>query len=169
MEETHLAPGRSLKPVALRVRLPRLVVSAIILPRLGTESLFFAVDAAAIGLTVHPQFLRDPDPLGPACSKIQVEEGNPLLYGHALTDAPDEIVLLKAAVEKGSRKGVESVPSGDPCRLGKTDMVTAPAPLFFAKGDLSKKLLERVCRLPDNAHPDMTGVRIERLDAFPIL
>jgi hypothetical protein len=48
-------------------------------------------------------------------------------------------------------------------------MVTAPAPLLLAEGHLSKKLLEGVCLLPDNAHPYMTGVCIERFEAFPIL
>ena len=113
LEATHLSSGQPRESFRPWGYLTDGGFSSCTPPGGAAKPFLFTVDATAVRLTVHPDFLRDPDPFRPAFAKIPVEEGNPLLHGHTLSDAPNEIVFLKAAVEKGRRKGVESTPSGD--------------------------------------------------------
>jgi hypothetical protein len=120
-------------------------------------------------LPIHPNFLRYPNSFRPAFAKIPVEEAYPLLRGHALADTPNEVVFLKATVEKGRRKGVESTPPGDPCHLGEPQGVAVPAPLLFAESDLPEELLHGIGLIPDDRELFLSGIYCKCLKALSIL
>jgi hypothetical protein len=137
-------------------------------PEGAAEALPFAVDATAVRLAIHPHLLGEPNPFRPAFAKIAVEEGNPLLFGHALADRPDEIVFLKAAVKEGRCKRVESALLRDPRRPAEPQKITVRAPLLFAEGDLPEILIQRIRLLPDNRELRLSSECIERLKALPV-
>ncbi len=111
-------------------------LAACFLSGVAAVPLPFTVDAATVRLSVHPDLLRNPDPLGPAIAEIPVYEGNPVRPGHACGYLPDEIVLLITAVEERGRKGIEPTPFRDPRRIRKTKLIAVPAPLFLPEGNL---------------------------------
>ncbi len=84
---------------------------------------------------------------------------------HSISDAPDEIVLLKAAVEKRGRKGVETAFFCYLCCPGKPQAVAVPASILLAKGDLPQEPLQGIRILPHDPEPLLTGIGIERIEA----
>jgi len=92
-----------------------------------------------------------------------------MLHGHTLSDAPNEAVFLKAAVEKGRREGVESIPPGSLCRLGEPQGVAVSAPFLFAEGDLPEELLHGIGLLPEDRELLLASIHFERLEALSIL
>jgi hypothetical protein len=102
----------------------------------ATVSILFTIDATTVTLPVHPKFLRNPDPFRPALSEILIEKGDPLHPRYSISNAPDEIMLLKAAVKKRGRKGVETTFFRDLRCPGEPEAVAVPASILLTKGNL---------------------------------
>jgi hypothetical protein len=126
----------------------------------------FAVNATTVGLPVQSKCFRDPDPFRPALTEIPVEKRNVTLPGHRLTNAPDEIVLLKAAVKKGGRKSVETPAFRDPRCLYEPKTVAMPTAILFTECDLSQEPFQGVTLLPHDSEPLLTGIDSERIETL---
>jgi len=74
-------------------------------------------------------------------------------------------MLLKAAVEKGGRKGVETASSCCLRRPGKPQAIAVPAPVLLAKGNLPQEVRRRIHILPHDPEPLLAGKGIERIEA----
>ena len=83
-----------------------------------------------------------------------------------LTNAPDEIVLLKAAVKKGGRKGVETAAFRDLRCLYEPQTVAMPAAILLTECDLSQEPFQGVTLLPHDSEPLLTGIDSERIEAL---
>jgi hypothetical protein len=64
-------------------------------------SLFFAIDTAAILLTIQSHCLGDLHPFSPSLPKVLVIERNPHLPGYALPCLPDQGMILVGTLKKG--------------------------------------------------------------------
>jgi hypothetical protein len=84
---------------------------------------------------------------------------------HSISDAPNEIVLLKAAVKKRSRKGVKTAVFRDLRCPGEPQAVAVPASILLAKGDLPQEPLQGIRILPHDPESLLTGIGIERIEA----
>ncbi len=135
-------------------------------PAGATVAFLFAVNATAVSLPVQSKGFRDSDPFRPAFTEIPVEKGNVILPGYVLTNAPDEIVLLKTAVKKCGRKGIETVAFRELRRLYESQAVAMPATIFLAECDLSQEPFQGVTLLPHDWEPLLTGIDIECIEAL---
>jgi hypothetical protein len=140
-------------------------IFSLFTPAGAAVAFLFAVYATAVGLPVQSKCFRDPDPFRPALTEIPVEKGNAILPGHRLTNAPDEIVLLKAAVKKGRRKGFETAAFRDLCRLYEPQTVAMPAAILLTECDLSQEPFHGVTLLPHDAESLLTSIDSERIEA----
>jgi hypothetical protein len=68
---------------------------------LAIVAFFFAVNAAAIGLSIHAQPSGFVNTGFPPVSKILVIKGYAHRFSHGLANGSDLVVLLEAAVEQG--------------------------------------------------------------------
>jgi hypothetical protein len=143
-----------------------LPVFSLFTPAGVAVAFLFAVNATTVGLPVQSECFRDPDPFRPALTEIPVEKGNVMLPGHRLTNAPDEIVLLKAAVKKGSRKGVETPVFRDLRSPYEPQTVAMPAAILLTECDLSQEPFQGVTLLPHHSEPLLTGIDSERIEAL---
>lgn len=141
-------------------------VFPIFTPAGAAVAFLFAVNATAVRLPVQSKCFRDSDPFRPALTEIPVEKGNVILPGHILTNAPDEIVLLKAAVKKGGRKGVETTAFRDLRCLYESQTVAMPATILLTECDLSQEPFQGVTLLPHDSEPLLTGIDIQRIEAL---
>ena len=135
-------------------------------PASAAIAFLFAVNATAVRLSVQPERFRDPDPFRPALTEIPVEKGNVIFPGYLLANAPDKIVLLKAAIEKCGRKGAETAVFRDLCRLYESHAVAVPAPILLTECDLPQESFQGVAILPHDRKPLLTGINIERIEAL---
>jgi len=92
-----------------------------------------------------------------------------LRFGYTLCDLPDEIVLLIAAVEEGSCKGVTPILFRNARGLGKPEMIAVPATCFLPEDNLSQERFEGITLLPDSCKPLLTSVGDQRIKTFSIL
>jgi hypothetical protein len=61
-------------------------------------SFFFAIDTAAVLLTVEFKAFRFFDAFFPAYSEVLIKKGNPDFLSHRFADVSDHLMLLKSAV-----------------------------------------------------------------------
>ena len=141
-------------------------VFSIYNPASAAIAFLFAVNATAVRLSVQPECFRDPDPFRPALTEIPVEKGNVIFPGYLLANAPDKIVLLKAAIEKCGRKGAETAVFRDLRCLFESQAVAVPAPIPLTEGDLPQESFQGVAILPHDWQPLLTGIDIERIEAL---
>jgi hypothetical protein len=141
----------------------------LFLPRARAVSLLLAVDTATVRLTVHLDFLRNPNAFGPSFTEIPIEERYILGFSHFLSDLSNKIVFLITTVEESCREGIETFPLGDARRMGKPKGVTVQATFFFPKGNLSQKGFKRIDILPDDRKPLLTGIDLQRIETSSIL
>lgn len=141
-------------------------VFPIFTPAGAAVAFLFAVNATAVRLPVQSKCFRDSDPFRPALTEIPVQKGNVILPGHILTNAPDEIVLLKAAVKKGGRKGVETTAFRDLRCLYESQTVAMPATILLTECDLSQEPFQGVTLLPHDSEPLLTGIDIQCIEAL---
>jgi hypothetical protein len=141
-------------------------VFPIFTPAGAAVAFLFAVNATAVRLPVQSKCFRDSDPFRPALTEIPVEKGNVILPGHLLADAPDEIMLLKAAVKKGGRKGVETTAFCDLRCLYESQSVAMPATILLTEYNLPQEPFQGITLLPYDSEPFPTGIDIERIQAL---
>lgn len=75
-------------------------------------------------------------------------------------------MLLKAAVKKGGRKGVETAAFRDLRRLYESQAVAVPAAILLPEGNLPQESFQGVAILPHDREPLLTGIDIERIEAL---
>jgi len=78
-------------------------------------------------------------------------------------------VLLIAAVEEGSRKGVKPILFRYARGMGNPEIVAVPATFFLPEDNLSEEHFEGIALLPDGCKPLLTSVGRQRIKTFSIL
>jgi hypothetical protein len=164
--DTPLCPALPGGVTSIRISSHFKPVFSIITPAGAAVAFLFAVNATAVRLPVQSKCFRDPDAFRPALTEIPVEKGNVILPGHLLAYNPDKVVLLKAAVKKGGRKGVETAAFSNLRCLYKPQTVTMPATILLTECDLSQEPFQGVTLLPHDAEPLLTGIYSERIEAL---
>lgn len=92
----------------------------------------FAVDAAAVFLSIQSGLAVLFHTYVPACSPILVEKRDAMLFRDSLTDLLEQIMLLKAAVEEGGGECIEPFGLGQTSGLCQSEMEADAAPLSFS-------------------------------------
>jgi hypothetical protein len=150
------------------LRLLRWDKVSFISPRPGEVPLLFAVDAAAVGLSVHSGLLGNPNPFVPAFPEITIEERDALFSGRRLGFLSDKIVLLIAAVKESGGESVKpALFCGLRC-LGNPEHVTLTAPLFFLEGHLLQERFEGIVVIPDDCEALLRGESGQGVEPFLI-
>jgi len=103
------------------------------------KAFFFAVDASAILLAIHPQPFGGLDSLLPPLPKIPVKERDPIGLAQAFPHGSDEVVLLKLALQECCGEMVEFASFRNDCSSFQPIVVTIIAPLFFPECDALQK------------------------------
>jgi hypothetical protein len=109
---------------------------------LAIVAVFFAVNAAAIGLSIHAQPSGFVNTGFPPVSKILVIEGYAYRFSHGLANGSDLVMLLEAAVEKGGGKPVEFAFFCEIGRGGQPVMIAVGAALGFPESHIPQKGLQ---------------------------
>lgn len=136
------------------------VLFLALLADLAGVALFFAEDAAAVGLAVEVQLVADVDALLPAGAEVLVVEGDAILLGEMLGRAAHEVVLLVDAVKERRGEGVKAVFGGKARRLfeapGVAHLAAAVRQGFGGQGFL-EEVAQPVVFVGVEFHADFLG------------
>jgi len=132
----------------------------------AVESFFFAVNAAAILLTIHFKVFGGFYPFPPSDPKILIEKPDARRFSHRFADGFYPVMLLKFAVKQGCGKAVKSAASGQQGGGTQPVVITIIAAVFLPVNDVLDKCFQVVAFLVDHLQINLMRVGLQRLLAF---
>jgi len=113
-------------------------------------SIFFTVDASAVGLPIQFHLFGNPDALFPAFPEVGIVKGYPHLFAHRFADGPDLFMFLEFAVEKGGGEAIEFALFGKQGGGPESVVIAIAAPVFLPERHISDEFLHLVTLLVDD-------------------